>query len=96
MDGHMPERPPWPYRWEAQLASALLSLALSGLSRRPPAPQQLDAALATPELRRWWEAGRASRSRPAWHSQFATERSILRAATGFVLAWRSYRLEHRH
>lgn len=90
----MPDRPPFPFRWEVHLAAGLISLLLAGASQYT-SERRLDGALATAEVKSWWEAGVTARSRPPWRSQFVLERSVLRGLTSLLLAWRSYRLEHR-
>ncbi len=90
----MPGRPPLPYRWEAHLAAGVLTLLLASALERPGAPEEPPASFDTPALRRWWEAGRAERSRPPWRRRFVLERNVVRGVTSLLLAWRCYHLEH--
>lgn len=89
----MPQRPPVPHRWELHLAAGVLALLFAGAASRADSSPEPPAAFRSPELERWWEAGRAERSEPAWLGRFLIERNVVRGVTALLLAWRSYHLE---
>lgn len=89
----MLDRPPLLLRWETHLAVGVLGLLLATLDRTADVAREPDLSATSPELRRWWEAGRRERSTPSWRRRFVQERGVLRGLTSLLLAWRAYSLE---
>lgn len=86
-------RPPFPDRWEYQLAVGLLGGLLLALQHRPRRADPSDFAQLKPAVRTWLEQGRSVDAEHPWRAQLTTERQALRAGTSLWLAWRAYQLE---